>query len=785
MADNQIKISVNLDSKELDQKFSGIMKKLQQMREAANDANKAMSGVTATGAGSQAKAGGTANQGVNAQQSDRSLQGLQKTLSSLTDRTDTFNKSLSNLSKTLDDLSNKAQQAATATQQQATATQQQASSSGGGGPSGTGGPTPPNPPNPPNPPSGGGFGIPIPKFSKILGLAGTALTAGGSFYKQIQTYPERIAQREASIAGMQSEAMRLQAQGKGYEMPLFAPERARALERAQKRVGAEKVSDMTGLGGTVLGGAALGAFSSAKFAAPLLAAPMGLGIPLYAGAVGLGALGGGASAFGGAMALSDRKRSMIFDQDAYKKEMGSVFAGTYKEQFEAERRKSYQKDLAGQFFEQESGRFRGLQRQYGLSDEELFQGNQSIFRKGARAGYNLDTMTQAMQDISAGGGPTAVATGGAQIAAKMQRNMDLTNAPELLGRISGATGMGAEESKNQIFRMYEQAQKLGLGQTEVSGLLQTGANMQYNTGGDLQAITELLSAGLEGSGLKTGKGIEYSKAALDQLRQQTSEMGGLTGQYGLAELGGKNINKLLGTRMVDGKEVQNELGIGEKAYLLGTDITKVSDEYLKGILEDKGQKADKESVANLRKEITKGKTRSTLRTDKQEELLKQYQTAKGPEKEKIMRSLKGEFAAIQGESFTKLSEDQQESKIAQAAAGLSGDIFTSKTTGEAGKKYETQSKRAADEKESAQAMDVAGSLKNLDEQIPGLIESFKSLKNAGEDAAAKWAQLKHLSDLLQNTTDTQKQQTEKDINNLPNADAKNVNTKGFNTKTGY
>ncbi len=776
MADNQIKISVNLDSKELDQKFSGIMKKLQQMREAANDANKAISGVTATGAGSQAKAGGTANQGVNAQQSDRSLQGLQKTLSSLTDRTDTFNKSLSNLSKTLDDLSNKAQQAATATQQQATA-----SSSGGGGPSGTGGPTQLNPP------SGNGFEIPMPKLSKILGLTGAAFATGRQLYKQTETYPERLAQKEANIAGMQSEMMRLQAQGKGYEMSLFAPERAKALERAQKRVGVEKNLDILELGGTVLGGALAGGVGGAKIGAGVGAA-FSMGFGAIPGAVigGLGgALAGGAGAFGGAMALSDRKRSMIFDQDAYKKEMGSVFAGTYKEQFEAERRKSYQKDLAGQFFEQESGRFRGLQRQYGLSDEELFQGNQSIFRKGARAGYNLDTMTQAMQDISAGGGPTAVATGGAQIAAKMQRNMDLTNAPELLGRISGATGMGAEESKNQIFRMYEQAQKLGLGQTEVSGLLQTGANMQYNTGGDLQAITELLSAGLEGSGLKTGKGIEYSKAALDQLRQQTSEMGGLTGQYGLAELGGKNINKLLGTRMVDGKEVQNELGIGEKAYLLGTDITKVSDEYLKGILEDKGQKADKESVANLRKEITKGKTRSTLRTDKQEELLKQYQTAKGPEKEKIMRSLKGEFAAIQGESFTKLSEDQQESKIAQAAAGLSGDIFTSKTTGEAGKKYETQSKRAADEKESAQAMDVAGSLKNLDEQIPGLIESFKSLKNAGEDAAAKWAQLKHLSDLLQNTTDTQKQQTEKDINNLPNADAKNVNTKGFNTKTGY
>jgi len=757
MSDNQIKISVNLDSKELDQKFSGIIKKLQTIREEAAKAGAAVDKATGGAGSGQSRAGGGANQTVNANQSNKSLEALQKTLSSVSDRTDTFNKNLSALSKTLDDLSNKAQAAAASTSQAAAPKQPAAVSD-----------EKEDRATKIKPDETGGIQSFLKAFKfkgPLAGLAavGSAIGYAGELNKQIGTYPERVAKKEADIADMQSEMMRLQMQGKGYERFLFEPERAKALERASTRVEKEKTSDITDLLGTiglsVAGGAALGG--------------------------PLGALVGGAGAFGATMLTSDRKRSMLFDQDAYEKEMGSVFAGTYKEQFEAERRKSYKKDLAGQFFEQESGRFRGLQRQYGLSDEDLFQGDQSIFRKGAKAGYNLDTMTQAMQGISAGGGPTAVATGGgAEIAAKMQRNMDLTNAPELLGRISGATGMGAEESKNEIFRMYEQAQKLGLGQTEVSGLLQTGANMQYNTGGDLQAITGLLSAGLEGSGLKTGRGIEYSKAALDQLRQQTSEMGGLTGQYGLAELGGEKINKLLGKKMVDGKEVQNELTLGEKSYLLGTDITKVSDDYLKNLLKSKGQKADPESIANLRKEITAGKTRSTLRSDKQEELLKKYRTAKGPEKEGLMYELQNEYALRDG-SFSGLSPAQQKSQIEQAAAGLSGDISTQKATGSAGSKFETQSKKAADEKESAQAMDVAGNLKNLNEQLPQLIKSFDELKTAGEDAAKKWAQLRHLSDLLQTTTDAQKQQTEKDINNLPNADAKNVNTKGFNTKTGY
>lgn len=760
MADNQIKISVNLDSKELDQKFSGIIKKLQSIREEAAKAGAAVDKATGGAGSGQSRAGGGANQAVNANQSNKSLEALQKTLSNISDRTDTFNKNLSILSKTLDDLSNKAQAAATSTKQVATAQEETTEDRKKSSTPSKGAPVP-------STDQQGGIKDILKAFkfkgpAGILGAVGSAIGYAGELNKQIGTYPERVAKKEANIADMQSEMMRLQMQGKGYERFLFEPERAKALERASTRVEKEKTSDVTGLLKNI-GLSAAGGFM--------------LGGPLGALAMGVGA-------FGTTMLTSDRKRSMLFDQDAYKKEMGSVFAGTYKEQFEAERRKSYQKDLAGQFFEQESGRFRGLQRQYGLSDKELFEGDQSIFRKGAREGYNLDTMTQAMRGISAGGGPTAVATGGAQIAAKMQRNMDLTNAPELLGRISGATGMGAEESKNEIFRMYEQAQKLGLGQTEISSLLQTGANMQYNTGGDLQAITGLLSAGLEGSGLKTDRGIEYSKAALDQLRQQTSETGGLTGQYGLAELGGENINKLLGTKEVDGKVVQNELNLGEKAYLLGTDITKVSDDYLKNILINKGQEADEESVANLRKEITAGKTRSTLRSDKQEELLKKYRTAKEPEKKQLMHELKGEYALRDG-AFPGLSPAQQESQIEQAAAGLSGEI-SSKATGEGGaKKYETQSEKAKDKEESGQAMGVAGNLKNLNEQLPLLIKSFDDLKTAGEDAAKKWAQLRHLSDLLQTTTDAQKQQTEKDINNLPNADAKNVNTKVFNTKTGY
>lgn len=359
MADNQIKISVNLDSKEFDQNFKRIMDQVNKLRQATSG----IPGFGGPAANAPSKIGG-ANQNVNAQQSDRSLQGLQKTLEGLTGRTDTFNKSLSALSKTLDDLSNKAQQAATATGQAATA--QQAAGGGGGG--GGAGPTLPGGGAVP-----GGAGGTLGKIlsaAKVLSTVGSAMSAvggatkfGGQLYSQVTTYPNRIAQREAGMADMMSESARLQQQRRGYEMSLFGPERERALAGAGRAVKGARAEDMTGLIGGTLAGAGAGMVGGAAIGGALglglgtVLAPFtgGASIPLFGAAgakigAGYGTAVGGATAFGSQM-TNDRKRSMLFDQESYEKEMGAVFAGNYKEQMAAERAKSFEKDLASQFFQ--------------------------------------------------------------------------------------------------------------------------------------------------------------------------------------------------------------------------------------------------------------------------------------------------------------------------------------------------------------------------------------------------------------------------------------------------
>jgi hypothetical protein len=596
-------------------------------------------------------------------------------------------------------------------------------------------------------------------FAGVAGAIAAVADYGNKLNKKVGTYPEKLAQREAEIASTVSEMNRLQMKGKGYEMSLFAPERMKALERASKRVEKEKTFDKVDLFKDIAAGAGAGA-------------AFGSVVPIVGTATGT-IIGGGVG-FAKAM-LDDRKRSMLFNQDAYQKELGSVFSSTYKEQLAAERAKSFEKDLAAQFFGRESGRFRGLQRQFGMSDEDLYLGGESLFRKNARAGYSMDTMTQAMQGISAAGGPTKVSIGGAGIAAQMQRNMDLTNAPQLLGKISGATGINEIQSKDSIIRMFTEGVRIGLDTSETRDFLQTAADTAYRTGGGLEAITGLLSAGVQGTGLQSTRGIEAAQNALERIKQQTSEMGGLTGQYGIAGLQDKEITNLLGGK---------SLSIGETGYLLGNDISKITDEYIQALLEGRELEAGPEQIKALKEEIIKKKTSAILQTSEQEESLKEYQKMQenpGAYTDKQRRAIEkraNEAMGLSQQGFLNLENPEKKASLGVTSMALTGKVTSDLTPGEIAaseEKYKTDRKRAVDEAEKSAAMDAAGSLNNLREKAEALVIAFQANVTAGENAAKAAQGLSNLATILGEIKDPKELEKIKGFLNK-NLEKENVDT---------
>jgi len=479
----------------------------------------------------------------------------------------------------------------------------------------------------------------------VIGAAGTALAAtgsavqyGGELAFRIGTQRERELSSEAGIARGLSEVVNLQANRRGYEMQLYGPERLRALDLARTRRGFSETRDVTSTVGGVLTstgagmgigagiGAGIGGLAGGFLGSiiPGAGTVAGIGIGATAGAKiggGIGALLG----FGGAAKdtlMDDTKRSMIFDREFYDKIKTEESFKVYQQSLEQEKARSFEKRLASDFFEKNSDRFRGLQRTFGLSDEELFLGEDSLFKRGTTAGFDMDTTQRSIMDISRSGGTTQFAREGNVLASQLAR-MNLTNAGSLMGRISGATSTDLEGSRDQIIRMYAEATRIGLDASdfakETRTFLDTAAEIAYDTGADMTTVTGILGAGVD---LRTERGIKASRSALEDLKQQTGEIGGLTGQYQIGELQSQELTESLGGE---------GLNLQETAMLSGMDVTRVSldDEYIKTILRRRGIDTSTEEggkrAQDIVEQIRRGKVRSTLRTPEQEKAYEEYQ----------------------------------------------------------------------------------------------------------------------------------------------------------------
>jgi len=752
MSENQIKIGASLDISKLDQQMSELQRKIKSIRETGPGGTYSQLAQQYRSQGDEQKAQRieefrSKQQAISRKELNNDLKQQEKTLQGLMRHYDNLQSGLSKLTEGTDRWIKKSKELKSTFEEINTTV-----SGINSGMSATGQAGQPGKPGMP-----GQLGKLT--FAGVAGTIAAVADYGNKLNKQVGTYPEKLAQRGAEIASTVSEMNRLQMKGKGYEMSLFAPERMKALERASKRVEKEKTSDKVDLFKDV----AVGAGAGAAF---------GSVVPIVGTAAGT-IIGGGVG-FGKAM-LDDRKRSMVFNQDEYKKEMGAIFSGTYKEQLAAERAQSFKKDLAAQFFGRESGRFRGLQRQFGMSDEDLYLGDNSLFRKNARAGYGMDTMTQAMQGISAAGGPTKVSIGGAGIAAQMQRNMDLTNAPQLLGKISGATGINEIQSKDSIIRMFTEGVRIGLDTSETRDFLQTAADTAYRTGGGLEAITGLLSAGVQGTGLQSTRGIEAAQNALERIKQQTSEMGGLTGQYGIAGLQDKEITNLLGGK---------SLSMGETGYILGTDISKITDEYPQALLEGRGLEAGPEQIKALKEEIIKKKTSAILNTSEQEESLKEYQKMQenpGAYTDKQRRAIEkraNEAMGLSQQGFLNLENPEKKALLGVTSRALAGKVTSDLTPEEIAAsedKYKTDRKKTVDELEKSAAMDAAGALLNLKDKANELITAFQANVTAGEKAAQAAQGLSNLAAILGEIKDPKELEKIKSFLNK-NLEKENVDT---------
>ena len=235
----------------------------------------------------------------------------------------------------------------------------------------------------------------------------------------------------------------------------FNTERQQAMQEAlrQNRLGrATDVASLFGRGAAIGGGLVTAG-------AGLTAATMGAGaIPGAAMMAGGGLLAAGGAAY--TLATNERIRSRLIDPERYNAILAREFADNYRSNMEARIQRDPMRRMAiGRYME---GFQTDLQRQrmLGMGDPSMFFGPDSFYGQANQGGFLEDQAASAAAQVISAGGSTRVARN-ILPAMRLQREMDITNAPTMMGRISKTMGDVAQTEQTTV-RILSEGVKLGL-----------------------------------------------------------------------------------------------------------------------------------------------------------------------------------------------------------------------------------------------------------------------------------------------------------------------------------
>lgn len=383
----------------------------------------------------------------------------------------------------------------------------------------------------------GAFGRnPMGMGGNLLGGIGAAISAGSEMYRDVKGMPVRTeAAQGNAVAGIAGrDVNNIYGRRTAFEQN-FQPERQRAAQMAIEKNRAERFSDKLSLAG-----------NSAMVAGGGAAAAAG------AGAAGFGAIPGLAVAGKGIwnMLSDERQRSLMlspFSKSSsarYESIQGESMAKDYANTIEAQKQQNPFKTQAVGEYEQNYGRNLQFQRGLGINNEGMYgqqylegptgqmKGQDGFMKRATNAGFTPEMAMEMAGSIQGAGGSTRMARDSV-FGNQMQRGMDMTNAGQVLGTISGGVG-SSEGTKQATVKILAEGMKLGLDDSKFAE-----ENRRFT-----QAAAEIISrsgAGTEGDfqknaknfsqfmGENTNKGIEAAKTAYEQYQSISSSTTGPRG----------------------------------------------------------------------------------------------------------------------------------------------------------------------------------------------------------------------------------------------------------------
>jgi hypothetical protein len=393
----------------------------------------------------------------------------------------------------------------------------------------------------------------------ILGAVGTGaawlggtMVEGANMYRDMSMAPVRTesAMGSAVNGSLGRAASDIYNRRSPFEL-MFSAERARAARQALETMSAAQTADKWSLGGTLLKGWGQGVAGGAATGATIGGVVGGIGGFTAGGAAGgVGAIPGAiAGAAGGAKtgaligagvggiygagrgiwgALSDeRQRALMLSpfsetqRNRYNSMLASDMVNAYNDSYEGQKKQNPFKTAAVGEYEQNWQRNLDMQRGLGLNNSG-FYGRGGYMEGAIGAGFTPEMAMQMGSGILGSGGSTQMARN-ATFGLQMERGMDLTNANQILGTLSGSLG-SSESTKQATVKILAEGMKLGLDDSKFAEenrrFTQMTAEIIARSGARSDSDQERISGGFgRFVGENTNAGISAAKTAYEQYQQ--------------------------------------------------------------------------------------------------------------------------------------------------------------------------------------------------------------------------------------------------------------------------
>ena len=447
------------------------------------------------------------------------------------------------------------------------------------------------------------------------GVAGTAMSAYGTFQMNQEKWKSQQAGRGANITQFGNGIRERAINENGTEDIMFAPERAKAIDKSMSFFENTRKGRNLRSAGSVAGGVALVAGGIGTIAAGAMSTGVTAGLGTKAGAVvGGGMIAGGLRMIGSSEEAYAR---LMGDDKALNKMTADETIGAYKN-FELNERLNNPDYYKKKFIGKNKKGLLSRQRSAGLSDEGMF-GQEGFLKRGGNQFVYSERDNMQSQMVGAGG--SGDVSGGLHLTAlKAQRNLGMTNSGQAMGRLTSY--LGQNESEEAFIKILSKGVSVGLDSSkyveEQKDYFQQVTALAAKVGGGAENyVASSISAGI-GNDISR-RNIQMSAGAYGDLENDLGEQGGIVGAARAHVL--SNDSTFANIKGMDFVQLQQ---------MKPSDIN-VNNSQIKNFFKKSGgdPEKDKKGLANFAKKLRDGYRKGlvggfagTPLGDKTEELLK-------------------------------------------------------------------------------------------------------------------------------------------------------------------